>query len=139
MYSGVSAPTGWLFCDGSAISRATYSALYSIIGTAFGVGDGSTTFNLPNMQDVFPIGASASKARASIGGDTDHIHSGPYHNHHVGTINVEHSGAGGGDSEYTGAGHWVTIDFSTGYDGNEATSSASSLPSYLALNYIIKI
>lgn len=44
-----SAPTGWLACDGSAVSRTTYSALFAALGTAFGAGDGSTTFNLPNL------------------------------------------------------------------------------------------
>ena len=49
-YAGTSAPSGWLLCDGSAISRTTYSALFSAIGTTYGVGDGSSTFNLPNFQ-----------------------------------------------------------------------------------------
>lgn len=50
---GTSVPTGTLLCDGSAISRTTYSALYAVIGTAYGVGDGSTTFNLPNYAGQF--------------------------------------------------------------------------------------
>jgi len=48
MYAGTSAPTGWLLCDGSAVSRSTYSSLFSLIGSSYGSGDGSTTFNLPN-------------------------------------------------------------------------------------------
>jgi hypothetical protein len=48
MYAGTSAPTGWLLCDGSAVSRSTHSALFTLIGTSYGAGDGSTTFNLPN-------------------------------------------------------------------------------------------
>ena len=55
-YGYSSAPTGWLICDGSAISRTTYSALFSAIGTTFGSGDGSTTFNLPDLIDRFPQG-----------------------------------------------------------------------------------
>lgn len=47
-YAGTSAPSGWLLCDGSAVSRSTYSALFTLIGTSYGVGNGSTTFNLPN-------------------------------------------------------------------------------------------
>ena len=43
-------PTGWLECDGSAISRTTYSALFAAIGTTWGVGDGSTTFNIPDLR-----------------------------------------------------------------------------------------
>lgn len=45
-------PAGWLVCDGSAISRVTYAALFDVIGTTYGSGDGSTTFNLPNVSDV---------------------------------------------------------------------------------------
>lgn len=50
------APSGWLDADGSAVSRATYAALFAAIGTTFGVGDGSTTFNLPDMRGEFPRG-----------------------------------------------------------------------------------
>jgi microcystin-dependent protein len=53
-----SVPTGWLHCDGSAVSRTTYSLLYSKIGDTYGVGDGSTTFNLPDLQDEFIRGSS---------------------------------------------------------------------------------
>lgn len=53
-------PTGWLECDGTAVSRSTYSALFAVLSTAYGVGDGSTTFNLPNYTDYFLRGYSAS-------------------------------------------------------------------------------
>lgn len=49
-YAGAAAPSGWLLCDGSAISRTTYAALFAVVGTSFGSGDGSTTFNLPDMR-----------------------------------------------------------------------------------------
>ena len=48
-YAGSSAPTGYLLCDGSAVSRTTYADLFAIIGTTYGEGDGSTTFNVPNL------------------------------------------------------------------------------------------
>ena len=51
------APDGWLKCDGSAVSRTTYANLFAVIGTTFGVGDGSTTFNLPNCQGIGITGA----------------------------------------------------------------------------------
>ena len=57
-YGGSYAPDGWLVCDGSAISRSTYANLYSAIGTAYGEGDGSTTFNLPDLLDKFAEGSS---------------------------------------------------------------------------------
>ena len=49
-YAGATAPTGWLLCDGSAVSRTTYAGLFNAIGTAYGAGDGSTTFNLPDIR-----------------------------------------------------------------------------------------
>jgi microcystin-dependent protein len=49
-YAGTAAPTGYFLCDGSAKSRTTYSALFGIIGTTYGVGDGSTTFNIPDLR-----------------------------------------------------------------------------------------
>ena len=50
-YAGKSVPSGWLLCNGATISRTTYSALYNVIGTTYGAGDGSTTFNLPLLTD----------------------------------------------------------------------------------------
>jgi microcystin-dependent protein len=55
-FAGSSAPDGFLLCDGSAVSRSTYSALFSAIGEAYGVGDGSTTFNLPDLRGRIPVG-----------------------------------------------------------------------------------
>lgn len=55
-----SAPSGYLICDGSAVSRSTYSALYAAIGDAFGHGDGSTTFNVPDMRGMFPRGVNGA-------------------------------------------------------------------------------
>lgn len=49
-YAGSAAPTGWLLCAGQAVSRTTYAALFTAIGTTYGVGDGSTTFNLPDLR-----------------------------------------------------------------------------------------
>jgi len=53
-------PTGFLRCDGAAVSRTTYAALFAAIGTAFGAGDGTSTFNVPDMTDRFPAGAGAT-------------------------------------------------------------------------------
>ena len=50
-------PSGWLLANGNAVSRTTYSALFSAIGTVYGSGDGSTTFNLPSMAGRLPMGA----------------------------------------------------------------------------------
>jgi microcystin-dependent protein len=56
IYVGSTAPTGWLLCDGSAVSRATYAALFGLIGTTYGAGDGSTTFNVPDLRSSLPVG-----------------------------------------------------------------------------------
>lgn len=58
-FAGTTPPAGWLKCDGSAISRTSYAALFAAIGTTYGSGDGSTTFNLPT-QSVLPLGTSVS-------------------------------------------------------------------------------
>ena len=58
-FAGASAPTGWLLCDGSAVSRTTYSALFAVTSTTYGVGDGSTTFNLPDLLGRTPMGAGS--------------------------------------------------------------------------------
>lgn len=85
IYAGASAPTGWLLCDGSPISRTTYADLFDVIGTSFGTGDGSTTFNLPDLRDKFAIGKSGTKALGSTGGaatvNLAHTHSTPNHVH----------------------------------------------------------
>ena len=67
-WSSASVPSGFLECDGTAVSRTTYAALFAIVGTTYGVGDGSTTFNVPDLQDNVPVGKSNNKALASTGG-----------------------------------------------------------------------
>ena len=65
-----SVPTGYLLCNGAAVSRSTYSALFALISTTYGVGDGSSTFNVPNVQSRMIIGKSGSYALGSTGGAT---------------------------------------------------------------------
>ena len=67
-WSSSSVPSGFLECNGQAVSRSTYSALFSIISTTYGSGDGSTTFNVPDLQDNVAVGKSPSKNLASTGG-----------------------------------------------------------------------
>jgi len=56
-----SAPSGWLSCDGSAVSRTTYSGLFSAVGTTYGAGDGSTTFTLPDLRGEFVRGLDGGR------------------------------------------------------------------------------
>jgi microcystin-dependent protein len=68
-FGGTVAPDGWFLCDGIAKSRTAYADLYSVIGTAFGAGDGVSTFNLPNCQGVGLTGSGAQNinGRAKTG------------------------------------------------------------------------
>jgi microcystin-dependent protein len=106
-YGASTAPAGWVLCNGAAISRSTYAALFAIVGTTFGVGDGSTTFNVPDLRDRVPKGAntvalgatgnpstSTETVSGTTGGDS------PNHDHNTfdgatpsvtGGVNVQHA------------------------------------------------
>ena len=91
LFAGSTAPEGYLICDGSNVSRTTYSELFTILGTTYGAGDGSTTFGLPNLSGKVPIGVSSSHTLASTGGAEtvtlstgnlpSHTHTVPEHGH----------------------------------------------------------
>jgi len=66
-FAGTSAPSGWLACQGQAISRSTYATLFTAIGTTWGSGDGSTTFNLPDLRGVFLRGTGTNATGSSSG------------------------------------------------------------------------
>lgn len=82
-------PSGWLICDGTAVSRSTYSDLFNVIGTTYGVGDGSTTFNVPDLRGRVPIGAGqgsglTNRTMGQALGEENHqltISELPAHNH----------------------------------------------------------
>jgi len=84
--TGGSIPTGYLECDGSAISRVSYSALFSLISTLYGVGDGSTTFNIPDLRGEFirgwdngrgiDIGRSLADVQLDEYKSHNHLHAG---------------------------------------------------------------
>ena len=83
MYAGAAAPTGFLLCDGAAVSRTTYADLFAVTSTSYGVGDGSTTFNVPDLRSSFPVGAGQKQesitvdaASIEIGSDLGDITSG---------------------------------------------------------------
>lgn len=125
-------PAKWLLCDGTAISRVTYKELFAIIGVAYGVGDGSTTFNVPDYRQRFPLGkaiAGTGNTLGATGGAIDHTHTGPSHTHALTAAGTSttgahtHSGATGGtapgtDSQgshnHTGATGSHTHTFTTG-------------------------
>lgn len=78
LYAGATSPTGYLFCDGAAVSRTTYADLFAVLGTTYGAGDGSTTFNLPDFRRRVPVGAGGTgtatlgNARGNTGGSETH-------------------------------------------------------------------
>lgn len=117
-YGGASAPRGHLICDGSAVSRTLYSDLFGVIGTSYGTGDGSTTFNLPDFRGRMPLGKATSGTGSTLGasgGSLDHSHSVPAHYHSMGT---------GADLNITSSGtHTTTIDIS---HSHTATSSSAT-------------
>ena len=104
MWPSNTIPSDWQLCDGSAILRSTYATLYAIIGTTFGSGNGTTTFNLPNYTDRMPRGVGAS-ALGGTGGSADaivvsHTHTatvtdpGHTHGNYVGQTAIQGSGSG---------------------------------------------
>ena len=130
------APTGYLVCNGAAVSRTTYSSLFSILGTTYGVGDGSTTFNLPNFADRMPIGIGNIAASANTtGGSADaivvsHTHTAtvtdPTHKH---TFSLYGPNGGGG----LGGGDLNTTNSTAGVSGTNA-----NLPPYLGIYFVIR-
>lgn len=85
-FAGTVAPQGCLFCDGSAVSRTTYAALFAVIGTTYGEGDGSTTFNIPDLSGRVVIGVSNTHSIGSTGGEefvTLDLDQMPAHSHEV--------------------------------------------------------
>lgn len=91
-YGGSAAPSGWLLCGGAAVSRETYATLFGVIGTTYGVGDGSTTFNIPNLKQKFPLGKADSgtgNVLGQVGGAIDHTHTVASHTH---TFSIASSG-----------------------------------------------
>lgn len=69
-YAGASAPTGWLLCDGAAVSRTTYASLYGVVGDTYGAGDGTTTFNVPNLKGRVIVGIDGADSDFNTRGET---------------------------------------------------------------------
>lgn len=127
-FAGANAPSGYLLCDGSQVSRVTYKSLYDVIGTTYGVGDGSTTFTVPDLRQRFPLGVAASgtgNALGATGGNIDHTHSGGSHTHALtvaGTSTAgSHSHSVDSHSHSIGSDGSHTHSFTTG--GPSATDS----------------
>lgn len=93
-YTGLSVPSGYLVCDGSAVGREEYPELFAVIGTTYGAGDGVLTFNIPNLLGKAALGSSQNHVVGSSGGEETHLldsaetplhlHSIPQHTHNLG-------------------------------------------------------
>ena len=130
-YGGAAAPTGWLLCDGSAVSRTTYAALFSVVSTAYGVGNGTSTFNLPDLRGRFPLGVATSgtgSTRGGTGGAIDHVHAGAAHTHP------------GPSHTHTGPGHAHELPFNVGANYRSQAASdfgtGASVPGVRNINSV---
>lgn len=138
--SAVDTPdAGWLVCNGQAVSRTTYASLFSKIGTLYGVGDGSTTFNLPNLQDRFPLGNSGTKTIGSTGGSATKVLTAgnlPPHKHTVDVGGATPGTANTVMQRSTGA---VVSTISTpNGDGPGTSDPVDVMNPWLALTFVIK-
>jgi microcystin-dependent protein len=145
-YTGTSAPGGWLLCDGSDVSRSTYDVLYAIIGTTYGVGNGSTTFNLPNLKGRVVVGLDGAQTEfntlGGTGGEKSHtltVDEMPSHTHnYTDTYRTGNQGTDNAFSSETAAdeGSTTVTKTTTSQGGGDAHNN---LQPYMALNYIIKV
>jgi microcystin-dependent protein len=146
-FAGSSAPTGWLLCNGAAVSRTTYAGLFAVIGTTFGSGDGSTTFNVPNTSGIF-ISGTGSQTISSItytrthGATQGDLMQGHYHtnpsSYARGTFSPSGSTAAYSNPDGSAVA-WPNPQNPTS-DGTNGTprTGAETRPANLALNHIIK-
>ena len=165
MWSGAAAPSGYLLCDGSAVSRATYADLFAVCGTAFGAGNGTTTFNLPDLRGRVPLGAGTGDAAdatahtlgSKSGTETVTLNTTqiPAHAHSITDPGHKHTDDAGGTgfvvqktglgTPAIGAGSDYVVETRTGSattgvtTGNLGGSGAhSNMPPTLAVNWIVK-
>lgn len=133
MHAANTAPTGWLECDGAAVSRTTYAALFTAIGTTWGSGDGSTTFNVPDLRGEFVRGWDHGKGtdtgRAFASAQADEFKS------HV------HAQRGAGPSGANTTAQYSTNLTATGdqLTNTAATGGTETRPRNIALMFIIKV
>lgn len=135
-------PDGWLLCNGAAVSRTTYSKLFNIIGTRYGAGDGSTTFNLPNLDgrflesttDVSKLGQYVEAGLPDITGYADGIMVGESHSC-GGVIRFSNSGTAGYGPTY---GATVRLSYDAAWSNGIYSASQTVQPSGLRLMPCIK-
>ena len=151
MYGGSTVPGGWLLCNGAAISRTTYASLYAAIGTIYGAGNGSTTFNLPDFRGIFPRGAGTSGQLTNANSTAFSGILGAYQNDKVQGHRHAQMNSYSPTNWYGGTNNTGILDGYTGSalkpfignpitDGTNGTprTGAETNPANLAVNFIIK-
>ena len=138
-FAGAAAPTGWLLCQGQAVSRTTYAQLFSVIGTTYGSGDGSTTFNLPDMRGRVAVGSDANSPGAQCG-ETAHklgISEIPSHSHPYSAYLYSTGAENGRINSQEGAGvKWADPTNTRNSGGGD---NHNNMQPSLYLHHIIKI
>ena len=134
-YGGASAPSGYLLCDGSAVSRTTYAGLFNVIAELYGVGDGSTTFNVPSLAGKIPVGIGASGItnRGDTGGEQTHtliVDEIPAHTHNSNIYSSNDGNVGGTQNSVTK--NWAATTSTGGGLGH------NNMQPYVGTEYIIK-
>lgn len=149
-FAGAVAPTKYLLCNGQAVSRTTYKTLFDVIGTIYGAGDGSTTFNVPDFQNRVPVGVSSTKALGHQDGYETHtlsIDEMPKHTHiqeqHRHSIALKEGAAqngstgGAGNNKYAGTPGYT--DYTTPINKETGGGKAhNNMQPYTTINYIIR-
>ena len=149
-------PSGWLLCNGAGVSRTTFSNLFAKIGSTYGDGDGSTTFNIPDLRDRYIIGANTNLLGAYIAEQLPNVTGSyvPLHNTGNSADAWDRIGAGYGHTGvFYGAtqatfSYWtgtmstgtenVELRFNANGSNNIYTDSGKVYPASIALNFIIK-
>lgn len=130
-YGGTSAPSGYLMCDGSAVSRTDYSALFAVIGTSFGAGDGSTTFNVPDLREATTKGVGLS-GKSSNHYDSDGVALGEFVEDriksHTHSMNHTHTFSGTTGAMNSNASHTHTTN---GFESVNISKSGFGYAGYL--------